>query len=109
MSKLGVLGMTLLLALASCAKTDYIFTKTGEAGPAKPPNCDFVIATTKVDHPYQEIGILDSQQAPPQDAAAFKAKVQPQVCAVGGDAVVTEVNGTGYYVRGTILRFTEQK
>jgi hypothetical protein len=95
------------LAFVGCYPgPSYTLTKTGTPGAAKPANCDFVLATTKVDRPYQEVGILDSEVWA-EDAASFKTTVQKQVCEVGGDAVVTEVNSNGRYVRGTILRFTE--
>jgi hypothetical protein len=101
-------GALLAVLFGACAQTGYIYTKTGEAGSAKPPNCDFVVAVTKVDRPYKEVGILDSQQAPPQNAADFKERVRAQVCQAGGDAVIAEVSGLGYYIRGTIVRFTEE-
>lgn len=100
-------GALLTVVFGACAQTGYIYTKTGDSGPAKPPNCDFVIATTKVDRPYKEVGILDSQDNPPSNAADFKERVRRQVCEAGGDAVVAEVSGHGYYIRGTVLRFTE--
>ena len=89
---------------ACFAGPSYTFTKTGTAGAAKPPSCDFIIATTKVDRAYEEVGILDSKIWA-ENAAQFKATVQKQVCDVGGDAVYAEVNGNGRYVRGTILRW----
>jgi len=104
-----VAGIVAGAVLGACAKPGYVYTKTGEAGLAKPPNCDFVIATTKVDHPYTEVGILDSQESPAQDAADFKDRVRVQTCEVGGDAVIAEVSGTGSYIRGTIVRYTESE
>jgi hypothetical protein len=55
---------------------------------------------------YEEIGLLTSSEgtAFAENPEEFKRAVQADVCRVGGDIVVTEVNGWGGYVRGTILR-----
>jgi len=100
----------LTLLAASCpacfAGPSYVVTKTGTAGPAKPANCEFQIATSKVDRAYDEVAILDSKVWS-EDAATFKQAVAAQVCELGGDAVIAEVNGNGRYVRGTVLRWKE--
>jgi len=107
LSRVG--GIVAGVVLAACAKLPYVYTKTGEAGPAKPPDCDFAIATTKVERPYTEVGILDTPEGPADNAADFKERVRAQTCEVGGDAVIAQVSGTGNYVRGTIVRYTEEK
>ena len=101
--------VALLILVPACAmyNPSYKLTKTGVAGPGKPPSCDFIIATTKVDRPYDEIAILDCEANKAGDVAAFKESVRAQVCAVGGDAVIAEVNGYGSYVRGTVLRWKD--
>lgn len=100
-----------LLLLAACATLApaYKVTRTGTTGAAKPASCDFIIATTKVDRSYDEIAILDCDPNRPfaSDVAAFKESVRAQVCGVGGDAVIAEVNGYGSYVRGTVLKWKD--
>jgi hypothetical protein len=97
----------LLCLLPGCfASPSYIVTKTGAVGAAKPANCDFLIATSKVDRAYDEIAILDAKIWA-EDAASFKQTVGAQVCELGGDAVLAEVNGNGRYVRGTVLRWKD--
>ena len=98
--------LTLLSACAMYAPS-YKMTKTGGAGLAKPASCDFIIATTKVDRPYDEIAILDCDANKAGDVGAFKESVRAQVCGIGGDAVIAEVNGGGSYVRGTVLRWKD--
>ena len=98
--------LTLLPACAMYAPS-YKMTNTGAAGLAKPASCDFVIATTKVDRPYDEIAVLDCDANKAGDIGAFKESVRAQVCGVGGDAVIAEVNGYGSYVRGTVLRWKD--
>ena len=100
------IGFGALLFTACFAGPSYVVTKTGTAGPAKPANCEFQIATTKVDREYEEVAILDAKMWA-EDAATFKQTVSTQVCELGGDAVIAEVNGNGRYVRGTVLRWKD--
>ncbi len=54
---------------------------------------------------FEEIATLTpSGDVPARTPDQFKAVVRADVCRVGGDVVVTEVNGLGEYVRGTVLR-----
>lgn len=99
-----------VMLLSSCAfyavQPRYVLTKTGTPAAAKPKGCDFAIVTTKVERAYEEVAILDSTVTA-ENAAAFKQAVGPDVCELGGDAVLAEVNGKGGYVRGTVLRWKE--
>ena len=103
-------SIVLWLLIAGCGTRDYKVTKTAP-GPfaSKPPTCDFVLATTKVDHPYEEIAILDPKDYAAADASEFKEAVRADVCTLGGDAVFAEVSGTGRYIRATVLRWTDAK
>lgn len=100
------------LVLAACGlqAASYKATRTGPSALApKPANCDFAILTTKADRPYEEIAILDSKNYMAHDAAEFKDAIKKDVCELGGDAVYAQVNGYGYYPRGTVLRWTDAK
>jgi hypothetical protein len=55
---------------------------------------------------FEEIATLTAETRPVVDPVQFKTAVAADVCRVGGDVVVTEVNGYGQYVRGTVLRHT---
>jgi len=100
----------LILTVAACDVKNYKVTRTSSAAPtAKPATCDFTIATTKVERPYEEIAILDRQDYLARDAGEFKELIKKDVCALGGDAVFAEVNGYGQYTRGTVLRWSEAK
>lgn len=35
----------------------------------------------------------------------FVEVARPHVCKAGGDAVISEINGQGAYIRATIIRF----
>ncbi len=81
---------------------------------AKPSGCDFSVVTLVPQGAHQEIGTLTYEDAsgfwsfgPSSHAESpdeFKRAVQAEVCRLGGDIVVTELNGRGQYVRGTVLR-----
>ena len=74
---------------------------------AKPATCDFrVVALPPSGDGYEEIATLTPRTSSytAADPDWFKKVVREDVCRVGGDMVVTEVNGHGSYVRGTVLR-----
>ena len=94
-----------LLALSGCAQYGYRFTKTTRHAlpPPEPANCDFGVAASMPEGPYEELGVLDAEQAV-SSMASFREVIAERVCAVGGDLVIGEVNGYGYYVRGIVFR-----
>jgi hypothetical protein len=100
-------ALALAVALAGCG---YSYTQTTQnAAPAKPENCSFDVLTTRPERAYVELGVLESQGSPGSGAAnasIFRSRIGEQVCQVGGDAVLTEVNGLGNYVRGTVIKYT---
>jgi hypothetical protein len=105
-----LLSITLAASLAGCSipAAQYKLT-TSAAGPvsAKSAACDFRVVNT-VPEGYQEIGTLsidwDSGGTAAMDPDDFKRRVQGAVCHIGGELVVTEINGFGAYVRGTVMR-----
>src|SRR4051794_30474248 len=100
----------LLLVACGLQAASYKSTRTGSSAVTpKPANCDFAIITTRTDRPYEEVAILDSKNYMAHDAAEFKEAIKKDVCELGGDAVVAEVNGYGYYPRGTVVRWTDGK
>jgi len=102
--------VVLMLTVLGCVVKNYKVTRTSAtASTAKPATCDFTIATTKVERPYEEIAILDRQDYLARDAGEFKELIKKDVCELGGDVVFAEVNGYGQYTRGTVLRWTEAK
>jgi len=83
-----------------CLHASYQATRTGVVSDivAKEPTCDFIIATTKLEKPYEEIAILERTGFFGDFAynvEDFKAAVMKQVCRLGGEAVISEVNGKG--------------
>jgi hypothetical protein len=100
-------------AVAGCAATGpvYRYTRTARAEPpAKQPTCDFQVAgAPDTSGSYVEVGVLDGvDRVYIQTISDFKREVQNQVCAAGGDLVVTEINGWGTYVRGVVFKKTDK-
>jgi len=72
---------------------------------AKPADCDFQVANLPPGGDgYEEIATLTPSKGRAVTPDSFKSTVRADVCKVGGDVVVTEINGRGEYVRGTVLR-----
>lgn len=89
--------------LAGCMS--YELTPTTTAPTTSKAPCDFRVVNLPPHGDYEEIAALtpDGRRCAmnPND---FKSAVRDNVCRVGGDVVITEVNGFGCYVRGTVLR-----
>jgi hypothetical protein len=102
-----------LLALLFAGCVGYTYTATTQtAATAKPAGCAFDLLTTRPERAYAELGVVEHGGTPntggATTAGAFKDMVANAVCRAGGDAVITEVNGMGIYVRGTVLKYTGQ-
>lgn len=100
--------LSLVTLLVGCG---YRYTPTTQnAAAAKPANCMFDLLTTRPSRPFVELGVLEPQgsQGKQRTAAAFRDSVAADVCRVGGDAVLTEVNGLGDYVRGTVIKYRDE-
>jgi len=70
----------------------------------KPTNCDFQIVGVAPAEGYEEIALLSQSGGATSDPTVFKEKVRADVCRVGGDVVVTRINGFGDFLGGSVLR-----
>jgi hypothetical protein len=84
----------------------YALTKSTMAETLPKAACSFRVVNLTPSGPYEEIATLSSEQSwvRAYNPVDFEARVRDQVCSIGGDIVVTEINGNGAYVRGTVLR-----
>lgn len=98
--------LVLSITASGCGYT-YSYTKTTDVQAAAKPeaSCEF-LATATVPDPngYVEIGVLEVRHHPPRDITRFKEEIYDQVCAAGGDVVVGEINGYGFYMRGIVFK-----
>ena len=89
---------------AACTPTYYMNVTATTPVAAKAATCEFQVVNLAPSGDYEEIATLAPDAFGVRDAEMFKHGVQADVCRVGGDVVVTEINGKGEYVRGTVLR-----
>ena len=108
--KLRTLGFGVICVLAAttlgCGRGGpvYTFVPTSGVAQAYPPGCDFQVAVEPPTEGYKQLGILEMRRTPSTHLLTFKKHVQPEVCAAGGDLVVGEMNGYGYYVRAIVYQ-----
>jgi len=89
----------------SCGGSYRMTVTSSTEVPPKPVTCDFrVLNLPPTGEDYEEVATLTPSGARSTSPETFKHAVHEDVCRVGGDAVVTEINGQGWYVRGTVLR-----
>jgi hypothetical protein len=98
--------MRCLLALALVGCAGYQATTSGPARPPHPAGCAFEVATAMPEAGYVELGAIEWQGPKsqlPSTLAALHDKAAEQVCAMGGDLVIGQANGDGFFVRGVVL------
>ena len=97
--------VSVLLITTGCGPVYRYTQTTQEAATTKPADCDFLVtATLNSRADYVEMGVLEPVHHPPRDIARFKDLIRNEVCAAGGDLVVGEINGFGFYVRGVVFK-----
>ena len=100
------LGVVLGVCATSCGISYEMSRSSVVQVTPKSGQCEFqVVSMPPSMNEYEEIAILTPTSSRWADSPqSFKDSVGDDVCRVGGDVVVTEVNGIGRYVRGTVLR-----
>jgi hypothetical protein len=111
-SKELALGPALFLVLA-CASPKFTPNSSIRAD-AKPDDCKVEVLSLPPAQPVDELGIIDFEGGTtnsgyrlgvPGTAAELRERLASEVCRVGGDAVLAQVNGLGQYIRATVLRY----
>lgn len=80
--------------------------------PPSGPKCSFQVLATHPGAGYAELGQFTIEGDRSfgaglyNDPQAFADKVRSEVCAAGGHALVTQIDGHGYIARGIVLRKT---
>ena len=96
-------------ACLACAEPVVHNTATTTV-PGRDPTCAFDVVGSRPGPGYVEVAQIDrsfgvGQYRNPQE---FAYAVRPKVCAVGGDVLVTELNGSGVVVRGIVFHRTSE-
>ena len=107
-----VLAPRALAALAAglllgCGSTTA--TSSGASYPSREATCQFDLLTAMPAGGFSEIGTIDVTPGAYgfnvyRDLSAFGDHVRPNVCQMGGDAVVASANGFGMYIQATVLK-----
>lgn len=97
----------LLGALLACGSTKM--SHTGAAHDAKPEDCDFQVLTTLPKGEWEEIAIIDVNPGAyghnlHTDIESFKDEIRPKVCEAGGDVALAAANGSGVWIKATVLK-----
>lgn len=115
---------TLVVAIARAARgavAALLACACGHAGTAdtyepRASNCQIQVLPNAPRSGYVEVGELsfEAYAAGPagyqyKSPYALAADLRPQICAVGGDTLVTERNAAGVIVRGTVYRRAEMR
>jgi hypothetical protein len=104
----GVAAVVLACLVGGCASLEFEYTPTTvQRAPAKPTGCDFEVLTVRPDRHFVELGVLESRSLPTASVATFRTAVAPKVCAAGGDAVLAMMDGKGWLVRGTVIKYED--
>jgi hypothetical protein len=109
----GALSVALAGGITACQLPPiaYMASASGVApAAAKDPACAFAVTATIPSGEYEEVGTLTygsrtlSSFRASRDPEEFRRAVQSDVCKLGGDVVVTELDRQGTIVRGSVLR-----
>ena len=102
-------GWVLGVVFLGCGARTLV-TATGAPQAPRPEGCDFEILTSTPLNGFREIGTLDMLSGGDGDTTSltrFKKRIAPKVCQLGGDAALAMANGTGYYIKATVLKRAE--
>ncbi len=99
-----------LVVLAACSQHG-----TGTHEPSRAPNCTVEVYESHPTSGYTELGQISFEAyvaGPPErqykNSYALLADIRAEICALGGDTLVTDRNAAGMIVRGTVLRHAEE-
>jgi hypothetical protein len=103
----------LALAALSAACGSTTATRTGANYPAREAACDFELLTTSPAAGFEEIGTVDVSRGAYAtnvytDLSSFGDHIRPNVCEMGGDALVATQTGFGAYTKATVFKKTDQ-
>jgi hypothetical protein len=103
----ALLILVVLLGAGACGPLRYKYVPTtANKAAARAAGCSFEILTTRPDRPFIELGVLELDDGrTTQSVGQYRTAVAQDVCAVGGDAVLAEINGNAFYVRGTVIKY----
>jgi hypothetical protein len=108
MPRLRSLFFFTLLPLAACGGSAML-TSAGPKQPSRGEHCEFQVLTASPGAGFVELGTIDVRPGSFgtnifRNLADFKSRIEPLVCAAGGDAALASANGYGMYIQATVLK-----
>ena len=103
----GLVAVSLLLAVMVAGCSKYRFhPHAGVAVIPEPEDCTFHVVEHWPYPGYEEVGVLEVAKGlgPARDYNEFWHDVRSLVCEAGGEVVIPQINGLGWYMRGIVLR-----
>ena len=91
------------LAAIGCVSYTVVPTPGKTTTPKAIDTCSFEVVAREPAGAFDEIGTVTVTSAT-SSPEKFQSAIKEDVCRLGGDAVVTEVNGLGQIIRGVVLR-----
>ncbi len=91
------------LAVVGCVSYSVVPAPGKTPTPKAMDSCSFEVAAREPAGEFDEIGTVTVTSAT-SSPEKFQSAIKEDVCRLGGDAVVTQVNGLGQIIRGVVLR-----
>jgi len=105
MRRISSVALALVL-VAACANHYQGYRSGDQKYPKRAADCQVELYATHPGPEYIEIGQITPEENAPRytNPQSFKKVVRPVVCALGGDALATEMNGLGVIIRGIVFK-----
>lgn len=105
-ASIAVASCALVFVLGCTSKPAYSLTKSTTVPTQSYANtCKFRVVNLVPKGDYEELGtLIPERYLQATNPTDFENAVRALVCSIGGEVVVTEINGGGGYMRGTVLR-----
>lgn len=106
----SIFGFLLGLVTSVGCATSVTYTHVSEKEyPGRAADCQFQIQSRYPDASYEEVGVINLStdyygHNGASDLKEFKKLIQNEVCRSGGEMVVPEINGKGYYLKASVFK-----
>jgi hypothetical protein len=107
-----LVSIVVATAYLACVQPTLYKTASTTTAP-RAANCEFDLVASHPGPGFVEVaqiavdGPAEKVASHYRDPRAFASEVRPQVCAAGGDVLMTEVNGVGAIVHAIVFRHVE--
>ena len=97
----------LFLSGVGCGPTYRFSSSVAQTPDPRTEECNFHLVDAWPYPGYHQIGVVEYDgsfgSSPTTDHGEFWNQIQAEVCRGGGEVVIAQINGLGWYVRGIVL------